>query len=118
MILFFGIPTEPPIELAIRAAEARGIDHLVVNQRTLQFTDLRLESRSGCVMGDVWAAERHWSLSAFTGVYTRMIEFADLPESRSRRSDCEAGDRLRHAAFVQETLSAWVEVAPCRVVNR
>jgi glutathione synthase/RimK-type ligase-like ATP-grasp enzyme len=118
VILFLGIPSEPPIALAIRAAAARGLDHLVLNQREFPFCDIRLQMRDGQLSGELWALERAWPLASFSGVYTRAIDDRDLPENRPRRTETGAGDRVHKTAFVHETLTAWLELAPCRVVNR
>src|SRR5215510_14025752 len=84
MILFCGIPSEPSLALAVRAAEAAGIAHVVFNQRDARFSDIMLEVRDGRVTGTLWTWEKEWRLEEFTGVYNRLIESSLLPENRPR----------------------------------
>jgi hypothetical protein len=118
MILFCGIPSEPPLALAIQAANELGLEHLVLNQRSLPFYDIRLCLAGGRLTGELWASERVWPLQAFTGAYTRLMDVQDLPESRPRRTEFAQPDGIQKGMFVDATLQAWLEVADCRVVNR
>lgn len=118
MILFCGIPSEAPLALAIEAAEAAGAPHVVLSQRALAHCDLTLQARAGAVSGCLTIGDAEYDLSAFTGVYVRLMEQASLPEARPRRScppDPLAVERL---ALFHRTLIEWLEVAPARVVNR
>jgi hypothetical protein len=118
MILFCGIPTEPPLALAIAAAEAAGVGHVLFNQREALFADMLLECREGQWRGSLWTQETAWPLEGFTGVYTRLIDHGSLPENQpqgSRMPDPEAVDR---SAFLHGILAEWIEMAQCRVLNK
>jgi len=118
VILFCGIPSEPPLALAILAAGELGFEHLVLNQRSLSFYDIRLSLEDGRLSGELWASERIWSLQAFTGAYTRLMDVQDLPENRPRRTGLPQSDGIHKGMFLDASLQAWLEVAECRVVNR
>ncbi len=113
MILLWGIPSEPPMRLAIDAAERAGVDHVVVNQRRAARYDIVLDiadRRSGCLVVE----DREIALDDVTGVYVRTIDPAQLPEHRAGApADDLARSRAFHAIF-----GAWVEEAPCRIANR
>jgi hypothetical protein len=118
VILFCGIPSEPPLTLAIRAAEELGIEHVILNQRSSHFCDIQLAMEGNKARGLLWAWEREWPLENFTGVYTRLMECQDLPENRPRRTSPSFHDLVQKSFFLHETLNAWLELADCHVVNR
>ena len=118
MILFCGIPSEPPLALAIKSARERDIAHVVFNQRHAPFCDIALDVRDGAVTGVLRAWDRNWPLTSFTGIYNRMIESFSLPESRSRGLLRPSPAMVVRSALLHETINVWLEAAPCRVVNR
>src|SRR5712691_10352181 len=83
MILFCGIPSEPPLALAIEAAEALGAEFIVFNQRHTTYSDAMLDVRGCHITGKLWMWEREFPFSLFSGVYTRLMDNYDLPEVRS-----------------------------------
>lgn len=113
MILLWGIPSEPPMRLAIEAAERAGIDHIVVNQRRAGDYDVFVNPSDPA---DGWIAidGRDVPLAAVNGVYVRIMEPSRLPE-QATGADPERS--ARSAAF-HTILLTWVECAPCRVANR
>ena len=108
MILFCGIASEPPLALAIEAAQRLGVEHAVFHQRETDDCDLALDFSDGRLAGRLLARGRVWPLESFTGVYTRLIDCHALPEPRN----------LPRTAAFHQTLSEWLELADCRVVNR
>jgi glutathione synthase/RimK-type ligase-like ATP-grasp enzyme len=113
VILLWGIPSEPPVRLAVEAAERAGLDHVLVNQRRAADDDLVWDPGDpvgGCLVVD----RREIPLADVSGVYVRVMEAARLPEQRAAPTSHRA---LRSAAF-HAMLLAWVEQAPCRVANR
>jgi glutathione synthase/RimK-type ligase-like ATP-grasp enzyme len=119
LILFCGIASEPPVALAIDAAVRRGFDHLVFNQRQAQHCEIAVDHQNGRLTGSLWAQQKIWPLEKFTGVYVRLIETEALPENQPGRQAVPADpNRVARAAFLQQALSDWLEVAECRVVNR
>jgi glutathione synthase/RimK-type ligase-like ATP-grasp enzyme len=114
MILFCGIPTERPLQLAIEAAGQLGVEHAVCSQRELAWSAVMLEQRGRCLTGRLWIREREWPLEIFDGVYTRTCSFEELPDSRAPIGD----SRRERAEWMHRILHEWLEIAPCRVVNR
>jgi hypothetical protein len=66
MILFCGIPSEPPVALAIEAASRLGIEHAVFHQRESDFSDIMVEYRGSRLTGRLWMRDREWPLEKFT----------------------------------------------------
>ena len=118
MILFFGIPSERPLALAIERAERQNVPHAVLNQREIDFWDLSLTLGRTGPTGLLWLNEREWPLSGFTGVYARPIDPMTLPENRSRRSAPRDPHARSRTAFVSELFNDWLDIAPGRIVNR
>jgi glutathione synthase/RimK-type ligase-like ATP-grasp enzyme len=120
VILLCGIPSESPLAYTIAAAKALGVEHVVYNQRHAQHTELSLDVRDGRATGALWAWERSFPLERFTGVYARLLDSTELPETRP----CGAGGRapdarlVEHSAFLHAALNEWMEVTPCPVLNR
>ena len=118
MILLCGIASEPPVALAIEAATRRGLDHVVFHQRDAQFYDIVLDHQNGQIAGHLRIHEKEYPLEQFTGVYTRLIENTALPENQPRGCVPPDPARVAKSAFLHQTLSDWMELAECRVVNR
>jgi hypothetical protein len=118
MILLAGIPSEPPLSLAIAGAERLGIPHVVLNQRREAFCDLSLEIRDGAVGGSLWLDEREWPLSEFRGIYARTVDPGTLPERRATRRARPNAHEIGRADLFDEVFQDWLEIAPGRVANR
>ncbi len=118
MILFCGIPSEPPIAMAIAAAEEAGIEHVVLNQRQSQYCDMQMEVSAGRVTGSLWISDRELRLEEFSGVYARLMESADIPENKAKGRGAAPLAQAARSAIFHAVLSEWIEVADCCVVNR
>ena len=118
MILFCGIASEPPLALAIQAAERLSVEHVVFHQRETDFCDIMVECRGGRLSGRLRMREREWALEDFTGVYTRLAEYESLPEYRPNARHALDPVRIPKAKFFHYALNEWLELADCRVVNR
>jgi hypothetical protein len=118
MILFGGIPSEPPLRWAIEAADAAGVDHVVLNQRRAEHAELTMRVRHGQVTGCLSIDGRRLPLDAFTGVYLRLMDPCHLPESQATRYGSPEPERVEVSRLLNEALLAWSEVAACRVFNR
>jgi hypothetical protein len=113
MILFCGIASEPPIALAIDSARGRGIDHMVFHQLNAEACDIELDHDRGRLSGHIWIDGRRCSLERIAGVYSRMISPPALPDDRTMPDA-----RRARIAALYELLTAWQEMADCRVVSR
>ena len=118
MILLAGIPSEPPIALAVASAASRGIPYLLLNQRSFSHDEFELTCRDGRCSGAIAVAGRSYPLECFAGVYLRTIDAAGLPElKRAARASDGALQAARAHAWA-DMLTQWTEVAPQRVANR
>jgi glutathione synthase/RimK-type ligase-like ATP-grasp enzyme len=120
MILFCGIPSEPPLHLAIDAARSLGLNFEVLSQRDFDRAGIEVRFSSRGVEGTLDACGRRHRLEDFTGVYVRLMDPAHLPESNGiagsqkvRESIEQARSRVFHGLFCE-----WLEAAPARVLNR
>ena len=116
MILLCGIPSEPPVRLAIDAAEGFGAEYRVLNQRMAGEADVVLEARAGRLQGRLWLAGEEIDLRCIDGIYLRLMEAELLPEYQNPPpADPHSAAR---AAAVTALLTEWCEVTPHRVANR
>lgn len=107
MILFFGYADDPTLLLTIELARERGIDHIVIDQRSSDRYDLVLEVGDAGVGGDLCTEGAIVQLAAISSVYARPltpVAFAD-PRGRQR------------AAVFDQAILEWLDIAECRVVN-
>ena len=113
MIVLAGIPSEPPLRQVAEAAEAIGIDCVMLNQREAAVSDLELHAgERGFRL--IWhRAGGRIDLSAAKGLYMRVVPPHGMPEYRMADSLA----RARIAAW-NEILDAYSETAPIRVLNR
>ncbi len=118
MILVAGIPSEAPLRLVIESAESGGVPHVVFNQRESGRTEICLDIRDGAVDGTIRIRETDYGLNAFSGVYVRMMDARDLPEERLRAREEPTGGAGSRTDLLYEAFADWLEVAPCRVMNR
>jgi glutathione synthase/RimK-type ligase-like ATP-grasp enzyme len=113
MIVFFGIPSEDPMALAIAAANQEGIDHLVVNQRDAAKVEADIRLEDGLWTGWIGTSGCEVAVDDISGIYARMAEISTVPD----RMGTSHQDHRRSLA-TQHALSDWVETASCRVANR
>lgn len=118
MILFCGIPSEPPLRLAIEAAREAGFGHLVFNQREAQFSEISFDLAGGRLGGTLRHREADYPLEDFTGVYTRLTDWRTLPENRPTKGTPPDAERVESSRLLHEALGEWIEMADCRVFNR
>lgn len=118
MILLCGIPSEPPLRLAFEAAQRLGIEALVLNQRHASALAIAIDFQHDRVDAILWAWEREWRLDAIDGVYNRLVDARELPEFRPRPRRAIDSDALARVEAFNRILTAWLELAPCRVASR
>ena len=118
MILFCGIPSEAPLALAIEEARRRAVPHVVLNQRETHAMRWTVDVTQGVMSGSLWVQGSELPLANVTGVYTRLIDAAQLPEHQPRSARVHDPDGAHRAAVVQDTLTQWMQVTRARVANR
>ena len=118
MILFAGIPSEGPLALAIAAAEALDLPHIVFNQRHAAHCALHMDWGDSGLTGAIALGGSPISLSAITGIYARMNEVGVLPEHRARGRTPADPAALMRAGAVCGLFDELLEIFPGIVVNR
>jgi hypothetical protein len=118
VILFFGIPSEPPLRLAIEAAERAGLPHLVVNQRHAHYGAIGAGYRRGMLEGAILLGGARHDLGAMSGLYLRAMEVRQLPGMKRRDGTVRDPMLLARAEAFSRILHDWAEVAPGAVANR
>jgi glutathione synthase/RimK-type ligase-like ATP-grasp enzyme len=117
VILFFGIPSEPPLALAIDAAERAGLPAIVVNQRRSHLADVALDA--GCDdEGMLRIDGTTWPLSAIRSVYLRGTDPRVLPEFTPRGRRPVDPDTVERAEAFNDLMNRWFETTAVTVVNR
>ncbi|MGH7500751.1 MAG: ATP-grasp domain-containing protein [Longimicrobiales bacterium] len=115
MILLCGIPSEEPLRLVMDRLEENGAPYLLFNQRRFAEARFEFEVNATGVTGSISCAGRRCKLSDFTGVYLRFTDEQVLPELEKEAAGSPA---RQYARAIHDGIMRWVEIAPCRVVNR
>jgi glutathione synthase/RimK-type ligase-like ATP-grasp enzyme len=118
MILFCGIPSEPPLQYALDAAETAGIEYALFNQRESHFSEITFDIEAGSITGILRLREVDWPLDAFKGVYIRLMEWNCLPENSPSNQGAPAPERVEKSRLFHQALIEWTEMTDCRVLNR
>ena len=122
MILLCGIPSEAPLRLVIESAERLGVPFFLFNQRQAPYSDIHLEIKKGTVSGEIRIKGKGQSLRKFSGVYLRLMDSQDLPESKPHDRTMAQTRDIYSAAYrsqlFHQALTDWLEISECRVMNR
>ena len=116
-ILFAGIPSEPPLALAIESALALDIAFVIFNQLHSDFNDIAIDLGDDGPKGVVQVAGQRFALDDFTGIYARLVDVNTIPPLHARDVH-DPARTIERATLTTSLLSEWLEIAPCRVVNR
>jgi len=108
VILLYGRTDDGPFRRTVEAAQAAGVEHLVIDQRHLTTHELALVLGAGGPAGWVVVGGQLVDLSSVRGVYARPLELPPSPDPV---------DELRCRTFNTAFLE-WLDVAPCSVVSR
>jgi hypothetical protein len=114
MILICGIPSEAPVELALRAAETMDVPHQALNQRAIDEWRLELEWDRKRLAGALHGPAGQIALEEIEGVYVRLVEPRLLPDLGQPPDPA----KLTAAEGLYHGLVDWLEIAGCRVANR
>jgi glutathione synthase/RimK-type ligase-like ATP-grasp enzyme len=118
VIAFCGVPSEEPLRLAIEAAERRRVRFLLLNQRQARFLAVRISLQDGGIGGTLGVGDTTYALAEIRGVYARMVDSSMLPENRASRGRAPNPVDVERSRVLHEALFQWLELAPCRVLNR
>jgi RimK-like ATP-grasp domain len=115
MILVCGIPSETPVQLLIDELEIIRADFLVWNQRKFQQTQIQMQLHAdGSLSGTLKYEDKIYKLEDFKSVYTRLSDWATLPEieldpdNQELKNECE----IKHML-----LQYWIDNANLLAVN-
>ncbi len=111
MILLCGVPSEPPLALAIEAAQALDLEHRVVNQRGELTVTLDIDQ---VPQARLCGAGPELDLGDVDGIYLRLAEPDDTARVRAASYDRHVAER---AVVASTLLSEWCEVTGARVAN-
>lgn len=115
MILLAGIPTETPMALVRHELDELDAPYLIFHQREFESTEIEFEIAGGAVRGRLRIGDREVRLEDVRGVYNRLMDDQNLPETQDEPPGSPR--RLRCRA-VHDALTRWCEIAPGRIVNR
>jgi hypothetical protein len=118
VILLCGIPTEAPLRLVLEAAEELGVEHALLHQREAPWSHLELAASADGISGTLVVRGRELPLDRIDGVYLRLMDQACLPEDDALRRPSGDPEAAARGMWLQQTLVEWLDVAPCRVMNR
>ncbi len=102
----------------MEAAEEKGTDVVLFNQRQDPDANLTFRVESGRVNGSFRVNGQDHDLASFTGIYMRMMDYQNLPGNRPHRMGYLDQDRVTHSAMLHTALIEWFEMSECRVMNR
>lgn len=119
MIIVCGIASESPIARVTAELDELRLTHTVLHQRRFLETPFEFEITGGGLRGRLTANGTSIDCNEVTGIYTRLMDWRRLPESREAHEEEESGrDILRRCRAWHEALSTWIEIAPGHVMNR
>ncbi|GAA1390467.1 ATP-grasp ribosomal peptide maturase [Catellatospora chokoriensis] len=90
-----------------------GLAYVMLHQRRFAHTRIDLEVVDGQLAGRLTVDGTSLSCAGVTGVYTRLMDWRQLPEVVGGGDDVAA-----HARQWHEVISTWIEIHPGRVMNR
>ena len=117
MVLFIGIPTESPLQLAIRSAEQSGIPHVVVDQRVMHFCNLAIGFTRNTFSATLQWQDKDYNLEAFSGVYFRMMDYMSMPHTDPQSLKYMGADNVKKLGLLQQQLLYWMDMTSVRVLN-
>jgi len=117
VVLLCGIPTESPLQLVIEAAERRGNETVLFNQREAQHIDMQLGVDAGRLIATLYVCGTTYDLNSISGVYVRLMDHSRLPENCASRAEC-ASEAIVKSYWLHQTFAEWLELTSCRVMNR
>lgn len=118
MILLGGVVSEPPLALALEAAERLGVDVAVLHQRQSDALDVDLRCEDGRVDGVLRLPGRHVRLAELTGVYLRLVPTEDLPEHEAWSRPDVAAHLVPRLRTLLAVLVGLTDLLGCRVAGR
>lgn len=117
MILITGIPSEPPVALAIKAAEQENIPYILFNQRHAHFYELEISLHHNRFSAVLNINNRDYDLTQIRGIYVRLMDYGLLPEIKNRIFNYIGQEASQKSIAINKALLDWVEITPSRILN-
>lgn len=117
MILLAGIPTEPPVYLAIEAAQECGIPYVVFNQRQAHLYQLSLKIRDNVFKARLNIDGTDHELEQMQGAYVRLMDQHALPELNSKTFERISDSGAYKLNLVHRQFSQWMNITGIRILN-
>jgi len=117
MLLFIGIPTEPPVAMAIHAAEKAGIPHVVLDQRTMHFCNLSIGFVNNKLKASLQLQDKDYPLEKFSGVYFRMMEYNSMPHTDPQSLQYMGAGNVKKSGLLHQQLLYWMDITRLRILN-
>ncbi len=113
MVLVCGAADEAPVERLLESLRDLGIDHLMLDQRTMvEDARLRWQLRDGVVSGQLRVGAKVVETSDIQSVYHRLVNPEDVLGPDASQQDIDRGRSLLRS------LMDLLDILPARVVNR
>lgn len=117
MILFVGIPSEPPMEMAISAAEKAKVPHVVLDQRTMHFCNMAIGFTNNTFSATLQLQDKDYDLEKFSGVYFRMMDYTAMPHADPHSLQFMGADNLQKSGMLHQLLLYWMDITKVRILN-
>jgi len=118
MILLCGIPSEPPLELAIKAAEAKDVPFAIFNQRESHHINMCLHVDRNQWHGVLTLPNVEIALDGIAGVFARLMDSRDLPENKTSQRCAYSPEAFERSQVLQIAFNDWLDITRTRVLNR
>lgn len=117
MLLFIGIPSEPPLQMAISSAESRGIPFAVLDQRAMHAANLSAGFIKNRFFARLQLHDKEYDLEKFSGVYFRMMDYLAMPHTDPRSLQYMGADNVQKSGLLHQQLLYWMDMTAVRLLN-
>jgi len=117
MLLFIGIPTESPLQLAIGSAEALKIPYVVLDQRTMHYCNLAIGFTGNKFSATLQLNDVDYNMEKFTGIYYRTMDYMSMPHSDPRSLRYIGAGNVQKSGMLHQQLLYWMDITRVRILN-
>ena len=117
MILFIGIPSESPLEMAIASAEKAGIPYVVLDQRNMHYCNLAIGFTNNKFTATLQLHDKDYDLEKFSGIYFRMMDYTAMPHADPHSLHFMGAGNLQKSGMLHQQLLYWMDITKARILN-
>jgi glutathione synthase/RimK-type ligase-like ATP-grasp enzyme len=117
MILIAGIPSEAPISMAIDAAVALNIPHIIFNQRYAHHYQFCISTENNTLKSILQIDGIDHDLEKLNGAYIRTMDHNSLPELMNDTFTKINSTEAHKLNFIHEYFMQWTDVTDVRLFN-